>query len=163
MDLVKIGSYIAEKRKALGLTQKQLAEKLNMSDKSVSKWERGICLPDVSIYMELCSILRISINEFLALHKPMLLIPLPAEHSRGDQLDNAEEFERRGYAKKMLEEEITADSLVCEIKNLFDERRRYAEAMEKSGSHLGREKVFGVIMEVMEKYPVKASKAEQRL
>ena len=66
MDLVKIGSYIAEKRKALGLTQKQLAEKLNMSDKSVSKWERGICLPDVSIYTELCSILRISINEFLA-------------------------------------------------------------------------------------------------
>ena len=66
MDLIKIGKYIAEKRKALGLTQKQLAEKLNMSDKSVSKWERGICLPDVSIYMELCSILRISINEFLA-------------------------------------------------------------------------------------------------
>lgn len=65
MDLIKIGKYIAEKRKALGLTQKQLAEKLNMSDKSVSKWERGICLPDVSIYMELCSILRISINEFL--------------------------------------------------------------------------------------------------
>ena len=66
MDLIKIGKYIAEKRKALGLTQKQLTEKLNMSDKSVSKWERGICLPDVSIYMELCSILRISINEFLA-------------------------------------------------------------------------------------------------
>ncbi|NSC15363.1 helix-turn-helix transcriptional regulator [Coprococcus comes] len=42
MDLIKIGKYIAEKRKALGLTQKQLAEKLNMSDKSVSKWERGV-------------------------------------------------------------------------------------------------------------------------
>ena len=41
MDLAKIGKYIAEKRKALGLTQKQLAEKLGMSDKSVSKWERG--------------------------------------------------------------------------------------------------------------------------
>ena len=66
MDLVKIGKYIAAKRKALGLTQKQLAEKLNMSDKSVSKWERGICLPDVSVYMELCEILGISINEFLA-------------------------------------------------------------------------------------------------
>ena len=51
MDLVKIGKYIAGKRKALGMTQKQLAEKLNMSDKSVSKWERGICLPDVSVYM----------------------------------------------------------------------------------------------------------------
>lgn len=66
MDLVKIGKYIAGKRKALGMTQKQLAEKLNMSDKSVSKWERGVCLPDVSVYMELCKILGISINEFLA-------------------------------------------------------------------------------------------------
>ena len=66
MYLVKIGKYIAGKRKALGMTQKQLAEKLNMSDKSVSKWERGICLPDVSVYMELCEILGISINEFLA-------------------------------------------------------------------------------------------------
>lgn len=66
MDLVKIGKYIAGKRKDLGMTQKQLAEKLNMSDKSVSKWERGICLPDVSVYMELCEILGISINEFLA-------------------------------------------------------------------------------------------------
>ena len=42
MDLVKIGKYIVGKRKALGMTQKQLAEKLNMSDKSVSKWERGV-------------------------------------------------------------------------------------------------------------------------
>ena len=66
MDLVKIGKYIASKRKSLGMTQKQLAEKLGMSDKSVSKWERGICLPDVSVYMELCEILGISINEFLA-------------------------------------------------------------------------------------------------
>ena len=66
MDLIKIGKYIAAKRKALGLTQKQLAEKLNMSDKSVSKWERGICLPDVTVYLELCKILGISINEFLA-------------------------------------------------------------------------------------------------
>lgn len=66
MDLIKIGRYIAGKRKGLGLTQKQLAEKLGMSDKSVSKWERGICLPDVSVYMELCNILEISINEFIA-------------------------------------------------------------------------------------------------
>ena len=66
MDLIKIGKYIAFKRKEQVLTQKQLAEKLNMSDKSVSKWERGICLPDVSVYLELCKILDISINEFLA-------------------------------------------------------------------------------------------------
>lgn len=66
MDLIKIGKYIAGKRKDLGLTQKQLAEKLGMSDKSVSKWERGICLPDVSVYSDLCMALGISINEFLA-------------------------------------------------------------------------------------------------
>lgn len=66
MDLVKIGKYISTKRKELGLTQSQLAEKLGKSDKSVSKWERGICLPDVSVYMELCDILGITINEFLA-------------------------------------------------------------------------------------------------
>ena len=66
MDLIKIGKYIAGKRKELGMTQKQLAEKLGMSDKSVSKWERGVCLPDVSVYSELCLILGISINEFLA-------------------------------------------------------------------------------------------------
>ena len=66
MDLIKIGKYIASKRKSLGMTQKQLAEKLGMSDKSVSKWERGVCLPDISVYKELCSILGISLNEFLA-------------------------------------------------------------------------------------------------
>ena len=42
MDLIKIGKYIAGKRKSLGMTQTQLAEKLGMSDKSVSKWERGV-------------------------------------------------------------------------------------------------------------------------
>ena len=66
MDLIKIGTYIAGKRKTLGMTQKQLAEQLGMSDKSVSKWERGICLPDVALYAELCQILGISINEFFA-------------------------------------------------------------------------------------------------
>ena len=66
MDLEKIGSYIAGKRKALDLTQRELAEKLGVSDKSVSKWERGVCLPDVSLYTELCSALGITVNEFIA-------------------------------------------------------------------------------------------------
>jgi len=66
MDLQKIGAYIAAKRKALGMTQMELAEKLGMSNKSVSKWERGVCMPDVSLYMELCDILGITINEFIA-------------------------------------------------------------------------------------------------
>lgn len=66
MDTVKIGKYIAQKRKNLGLTQREVAEQLGMSDKSVSKWERGVCLPDVSVYMELCRIIGISLNEFIA-------------------------------------------------------------------------------------------------
>ena len=66
LDQQKIGRYIAEKRKGLGLTQKQLAQKLDMSDKSVSKWERGVCLPDASKYSELCEILGIRISEFFA-------------------------------------------------------------------------------------------------
>ena len=66
MNLEKIGAYIAQKRKALGMTQAELADKLGMSNKSVSKWERGVCLPDVSLYAELCGILGISINEFIA-------------------------------------------------------------------------------------------------
>ena len=66
MDLEKIGKYISGKRKALDLTQKQLAEMLGVSDKSVSKWERGVCLPDVSLYTSLCDILGITLNEFIA-------------------------------------------------------------------------------------------------
>lgn len=66
MDQKKIGRYIADKRKSLNLTQVQLAEQLGMSDKSVSKWERGVCLPDVSKYQELSKILGISLNELFA-------------------------------------------------------------------------------------------------
>ncbi len=64
MDNVKIGKLIAECRKSKKLTQKGLADKLGVTDKSVSKWENGNCLPDVSLYMELCEILGITLNEF---------------------------------------------------------------------------------------------------
>ena len=66
MDQVKIGQFIAGKRKSQGMTQEQLAEKLGKSRKAVSKWERGVCLPDVSVYTELCGILGITLNEFFA-------------------------------------------------------------------------------------------------
>ncbi len=66
MDQKKIGKYIADKRKDKGITQAALAEELCVSDKAVSKWERGICLPDVSKYQELCGILNISLNELFA-------------------------------------------------------------------------------------------------
>ena len=63
MDQIKIGKFIAEKRKETNLTQEQLAEKLNISKNAVSKWERGLNLPDVSIMQDLCRILNITLNE----------------------------------------------------------------------------------------------------
>lgn len=66
MEQQKIGSFIATCRKEKQLTQKELANQLGVSDKSVSKWERGICLPDASLYLELCKILDISMNELFA-------------------------------------------------------------------------------------------------
>jgi len=66
MDQVKIGKFIAECRKQKNLTQLQLAEKLGITDKAVSKWERGLAMPDTSLMLELCDILGISVNELLS-------------------------------------------------------------------------------------------------
>lgn len=66
MDQIKIGSFIAECRKNKGLTQMQLAEKLNITDRAVSKWENGRSMPDSSIMLDLCGELGISVNELLS-------------------------------------------------------------------------------------------------
>lgn len=66
MDQKKIGVFIAECRKRKKLTQWELAEKLGVTDRSVSNWENGVCLPDASLYRLLCDILQISINELFA-------------------------------------------------------------------------------------------------
>ena len=65
MDQVKIGKFIADCRKKTNLTQMQLAEKLNITDRAISKWETGKSLPDSSIMLELCDILGISVNDLL--------------------------------------------------------------------------------------------------
>ena len=65
MDQVKIGKFIAERRKLLGLTQIQLGEKLAVTDRAVSKWETGRTMPDSSIMLELCSLLKISVTDLL--------------------------------------------------------------------------------------------------
>ena len=66
MDQIKTGKFIASLRKEQGLTQAVLAEKLGITDRAVSKWETGKCLPDAAIMPELCKILGISVNELLA-------------------------------------------------------------------------------------------------
>lgn len=65
MDMIKVGKFISECRKKQNLTQMQLAEKLNITDRAISKWECGKSLPDSSIMLELCDILKISVNELL--------------------------------------------------------------------------------------------------
>ena len=66
MNQIKIGAFIAECRREKGLTQMQLAEKLGITDKAVSKWERGLAMPDTAIMLELCDILGINVNELLS-------------------------------------------------------------------------------------------------
>lgn len=66
MDQVKIGKFITECRKRANLTQMQLAERLSITDRAVSKWERGKALPDSSIMLELCAILGITVNDLLS-------------------------------------------------------------------------------------------------
>lgn len=66
MDQVKIGKFIAECRKKQELTQMQLAERLCITDRAVSKWETGKAMPDSSIMLELCEILKITVNDLLS-------------------------------------------------------------------------------------------------
>ena len=66
MDQIKIGKFIAECRKKNNLTQMQLAEKLNITDRAISKWENGKGMPDSSFMLDLCSELKISVNELLS-------------------------------------------------------------------------------------------------
>lgn len=86
MNQEKIGRFIAENRKAKKLTQEELAEKLGITNKSISKWENGNCLPDSSLFKPLCEILGISINELFA----------------GEKLNDEEKKEANEYLINLL-------------------------------------------------------------
>ncbi len=93
MNQIKIGRFIAECRKKVNLTQMQLSEKLGITDKAISKWERGISMPDTSIMLELCEILGISVNELLSGEK----ICMENNDHKNEQLliDMAKELEKK--------------------------------------------------------------------
>ena len=93
MDQIKIGKFIAECRKNVNLTQAQLAEKLGITDKAISKWERGIAMPDTSIMLELCDILGISVNELLSGEK----IDMDNNEKKNEELllEMAKEIEKK--------------------------------------------------------------------
>ena len=93
MNQIKIGRFIAECRKKGNLTQMQLAEKLGITDKAVSKWERGVAMPDTSIMLELCDILGISVNELLSGERNSM----ENNHQKNEQLllEMAKELENK--------------------------------------------------------------------
>ena len=99
MDQVKIGKFIAECRKSKGMTQMQLAEKLNITDRAISKWETGKTLPDSSIMLELCEILGITVNDLL----------------------NGEKVSSENYAQKLEAQLLNA---IQEKERLFQYHRR---------------------------------------
>ena len=66
MDQIKIGKFIAERRKLAKLTQGQLAERFGITDRAVSKWETGKAMPDSSLMLELCDVLGITVNDLLS-------------------------------------------------------------------------------------------------
>ena len=74
-----------------------------------------------------------SICELLALHKPNILIPLSAAASRGDQVLNAKSFKKQGFSSVIEEEELTKDSLLSAVKEVYGNRDKYKDAMAKSG------------------------------
>ena len=93
MNQIKIGRFIAECRKKANLTQMQLAEKLGITDKAISKWERGVAMPDTSIMLELCDILCISVNELLSGEK----INMENSNQKNEQIlfEMAKELEKK--------------------------------------------------------------------
>ena len=93
MDQVKIGRFIAHCRKEQNLTQMQLAERLNITDRAVSKWENGRSLPDSSIMLELCKVLCITVNDLLSGEK----ISMENNDKKNEQLllEMAKEIEKK--------------------------------------------------------------------
>ncbi len=117
MDQIKIGRFIAERRKKAGLTQLQLAEKLGITDKAISKWERGLTMPDTSIMLELCDIISISVNELLCGEK----FDMENNDQKNEQLllDMAKELEKKNKTIWTSMWTIMGVSIIALISGIF--------------------------------------------
>ncbi len=117
MDQIKIGKFIAECRKRVNLTQMQLAEKLNITDRAVSKWERGKAMPDSSIMLELCEILKITVNDLLCGE----VVTMENSNEKNEQLllDMAKEIERKNKTIWTSMWAIMTVSMIALLAGLF--------------------------------------------
>lgn len=102
MDQIKIGKFIQERRKEKRLTQSELAEKLDVTDRAVSKWENGNCIPDASNIQELCKILNITINDLFS----GFVV---------DMRDNEKKLEENLLEMIKIKEKIDKELLILEI------------------------------------------------
>ena len=93
MDQIKIGKFIATTRKELKMTQRQLADTLLISDKTVSKWETGRGLPEVSLMLPLCKLLGITVNELLSGERITENLEKKAEENLVNVLKNSEQID----------------------------------------------------------------------
>ena len=89
-----------------------------------------------------------AICELLALKKPALLIPLGLSASRGDQILNAESYERKGYSKVLHQENLTPERLVQDVNDLYAHRGQYRQAMEKASDQDAVRKIVSLIEEL---------------
>lgn len=111
MDQIKIGKFIAAQRKAANLTQMQLAEKLNITDRAVSKWETGRAMPDSSIMLELCTLLGITVNELLSGEK--IIMEKNNQNNEQILLDMAKEIEEKNKAIRFSMWAILSVSIIA--------------------------------------------------
>lgn len=98
MNQEAIGKFIAACRKEKNLTQMQLAEKLNITNRAVSKWETGKSCPDVSIMMKLCDILGITVNELLSAER----ISMENYPKKSRRKSNGIKTQKRSGSKKLI-------------------------------------------------------------
>ena len=117
MDQIKIGNFIAERRKQLQLTQIQLSEKLGITDRAISKWETGRSLPDSSLMLDLCQILGITVNDLLCGE----VIQMENNSSKKEQLllDMAKELEQKNKTIWTTMWVIMIVSIVALLAGLF--------------------------------------------
>ena len=109
MDQIKIGKFIAACRKEEGMTQAELAEKLGISDRAVSKWENGKSMPDSGIMLELCGFLKINVNELLSGER--IMAELYSKQVEENLLAMRREVEERD--RRALKLEYWMDSRQC--------------------------------------------------
>ena len=116
MDQIKIGKFIAECRKKANLTQMQLGEMLNVTDRAVSKWENGRAMPDSSIMLDLCGVLGISVTDLLNGE----VVSMENTNQKNEQLllDMAKEVERKNKTIWTAMWVIMSISIVCLLAGL---------------------------------------------